>query len=966
MKRTKETITERNASLLVANRISELADDELTKGTIYRKVSPITAELLKFWFSEEFCQTRAKNFHVGQKQAILNIIYLHEVLKINNVLSIYSNVAEDLLPIINLANLSKSKYQYPKYAVKMATGTGKTWVMHAIIIWQLLNAKNEKVNNGRFTKNFLLIAPGLIVYERLLDAFYGRITRNEIGRDFNTSDFVLNRELFIPPAYQEEIFSFIQNNVVNKEEGIGKKATGEGLIAITNWHLFENQTDENNRKNTDKNIINDIIPLRPGKATGNDLNVLDGRFLRGTELEYLSNLSDMFVFNDEAHHIHEIKRGGEIEEVEWQKGLDEITKNKKGQYCQIDFSATPYASIGSGNNIDRYYFPHIVVDFDLATAMRKGLVKTLLIDKRQELTDLGNLDYRAQRDENNKVIGLSEGQRLMLRAGLTKLAKLENDFLKIDVSKNPKMMIICEDTMVSPFVESFLHEEGVSSEDIVKIDSSAKGEVTETEWDVIKKQLFDIDKYRSPKIIISVLMLREGFDVNNICVIVPLRASSAPILLEQTIGRGLRLMWRELEYQETKKEDREKVLVKRTQPNSYIDMLSIIEHPAFLDFYNTLIENGLAGIEDGKGMTGNSVGDLLNVGLKDNYQEYDMAWPLSINDSEEEIEDAIINIENLASFTLYPLDKLRKFLSIDGETFISQELTTKTQFGKYVVSANLFSSQSYNEYLQKILTIIQNRYLRVSSYKEMKLPGLQINQAKTVAILDLFIRTKLFGMEFNPMNGNDWKILLSKNGLVTEHIIKEVAKAINNISLDIKASESEVTYITFSSVKTLRMREQYSQELVKTIYSRTPFPVNKGGFEKNFEEFLDLDGEVQKFVKISETQHPFACIYYIRTDGHLASYHPDFLVCTEDSMYIIETKEDRMMGDANVQQKRVATIDFVNRINKLSLEKRDGKIWKYVLLSEKLFYPLVKSGASISDICRLGELSKSEAEGTLF
>ena len=57
-----------------------------------------------------------------------------------------------------------------------------------------------------------------------------------------------------------------------------------------------------------------------------------------------------------------------------------------------------------------------------------------------------------------------------------------------------------------------------------------------------------MDRHEKPRVIVSVLMLREGFDVNNICVIVPLRSSQAQILLEQTIGRGLRLMWRDAEY----------------------------------------------------------------------------------------------------------------------------------------------------------------------------------------------------------------------------------------------------------------------------------------------------------------------------------------------------------------------------------------------------------------------------------
>lgn len=98
----------------------------------------------------------------------------------------------------------------------------------------------------------------------------------------------------------------------------------------------------------------------------------------------------------------------------------------------------------------KLFFPHIIVDFDLPMAMKQGLVKLLLLDRRQELTDLENLDYNAERDEQGKVVGLSEGQRMMLRAGLTKLNKLEEEFLKNDASKNPKMLIVCQDTTVSP------------------------------------------------------------------------------------------------------------------------------------------------------------------------------------------------------------------------------------------------------------------------------------------------------------------------------------------------------------------------------------------------------------------------------------------------------------------------------------------------------------------------------------
>jgi type III restriction enzyme len=142
------------------------------------------------------------------------------------------------------------------------------------------------------------------------------------------------------------------------------------------------------------------------------------------------------------------------------------------------------------------------------------------------------------RDESGKVIGLSEGQRVMISAGISKLRILESEFRKIDPSKYPKMLIVCEDTMVIPYVRDFLKDKGYEEgEDFIEVHSNKKGEIGEDEWKTLKRRLFALDKNTKPKIIISVLMLREGFDVNNVCVIVPLRSSASSILLEQTIGR---------------------------------------------------------------------------------------------------------------------------------------------------------------------------------------------------------------------------------------------------------------------------------------------------------------------------------------------------------------------------------------------------------------------------------------------
>ena len=732
----------KDTPLKFAQQLSQIVNQEWENRSFIEKVTPTTQDLLRYWFNPVFCE-RAINFHSGQKQAILNTIYCHEILKSDSILSMYQQASEDLLIPVFFNYLDNDKYKHPKYCVKMATGTGKTFVLNALLIWQYLNAKhNESVNEVKFTKNFLLVAPGLIVYERLLDAFLGK-EQEDRTRNFETSDIKRNADLFIPERYRQAVFSFVQNNVVKKDE-IGRKITGDGHIASTNWHLLsgtneeENETEVSPFENPTK-VVKDLLPITPGLTAGHDLNTIDNRYLNGDEINYLKSLPDICVFNDEAHHIHENKTNGIITEVEWQKSLNYISENKRRNFIQIDFSATPFDVTGSGQKRTKHYFPHIVVDFSLNEAITQGLVKTIAIDKRKEIATIEseNLDFKAIR-EGNTVVGLSDGQRLMLRAGLEKLRILEEEFTKIDKSKHPKMLIMCEDTKVSPFVCEFLLQEGLSADDVIQIDSDKQGSVKPDEWLNIKQRLFNIDKHSSPKVIVSVLMLREGFDVSNVCVIVPLRSSQAPILLEQTIGRGLRLMWREHDYDDIKAENLHKMLVQKQSPQNYLDILSIIEHPAFMEFYDNL-ENGMVVEEKDMPKRENILGDIISVELKENYQDYDFYIPHIICDKEEILTLGDICSDNMQQFS-WTLGQLQKMVKDYGdECFYSEEITAKTRFGDYRISQQLFNANSYNEFLSRLLQAITNNIARAGGHSIF--PVMQINQVLLVQAIDEYIRT---------------------------------------------------------------------------------------------------------------------------------------------------------------------------------------------------------------------------------
>jgi len=956
-----------NIPLDLAEIISKMANKEFKEGSFLEKVSPVTQDLLRFWDPNgSFSDVRKFNFHEGQWQAIINTIYVHDVLKIKDVHDIYMSIHPDLLKEMDLVDLKRDKYSNPKYCIKMATGTGKTWVMHALLIWQYLNAKYDigrfkEKKSGRYSKNFLFVAPGIIVYERLLDAFLGKI-QEDGTRNSDTSDFKQFEELFLPESYKEDILGFIQNNVVQKKE-IGRKVTGDGLIAITNWHLLvgEEEIEEaGTALDTPYQTVKKLLPITPGTGAGHSLDELDRNFFRGSEVEFLAELEDLVSFNDEAHHLGEWKTSFETIEKKWQQALTAISETKKEKFIQIDFSATPYTITGSGQKRTKHHFPHIIINFELAQAIRAGLVKTVAIDKRKEIAAIP-LDFKADR-EGNEVVSLSSGQREMLRAGLQKLKILEDEFTGLDESKFPKMLVMCEDTKVVPYVTLFLKQEGITDDNIMEIHSNRKGDVGEKEWNDIKQKLFSIDKRDVPKIIISVLMLREGFDVNNICVIVPLRASTSTILLEQTIGRGLRLMWREPEYTELKNETREKLLVKKQEPGNYIDILSIIEQPNFIEFYNKELGDALVEIHKSP-QKGGIIGDIGVVRLKEDYREYDLFIPLIINERDEELVSTELSFDNLESFPV-PLEQLKPLVNQKGSIFKSEEMTVKTRFGEYEVTSDIFTATNYNSFIQKIVNAITSIPVKVGKKSPKVFPLMQINTRLVAKLTDDYIRQKLFGKDFDPLKDNNWRILLLTESKIVQHIVKNVSKTIYDLQNSIKVNEAKVEKHYFSELEEIKVRDEYSVTVSKTIYPKIPYPSNKGGFEKAFIEFTDSDSQVNAFMKIHEHYHDFAKIIYIRDDGMLAPYSPDFIVKIDEKIFIVETKAEKDLNNQNVLSKRLATIDWIEKVNQLNSDDRMNCVWSYVLLGENTFYGMRDKGADLLEILNYATRTKAMLKGT--
>ncbi|MDN5780835.1 MAG: DEAD/DEAH box helicase family protein [Luteimonas sp.] len=979
--------------LILSKALSRYTDQLCTgleSGTadLYDLVTPTTAQLLHWWFGEDACQTRAFNFHPGQRQAILNTIVAHEVLGSLDLKHLYEQVCAEALLVGNrLAEVSQPKHAHPKYCLKMATGTGKTWVLQALLVWQMLNktaALDEDIDDPRFTRRFLIVAPGLIVYERLLDAFIGK-ERESGGRDFSTSDTERYAELFVPPAHRERIRQFVQGNFCAKQD-IGLKATGNGMVAVTNWHLLQETGDELAEAEAEEDrleaagilpdphdVVRQVLPVVPGRATGNSLEVLDNRWARGRVIAFLQALPDLLVFNDEAHHIHDLKKDGEAGEVEWQKSLSRIAEGKGRRFVQVDFSATPYNErAGRGRNAasTRVWFPHIVVDFDLKAAMRTGLVKSLVLDKRREVgaVSLEALDFKAEREDDG-TLRLSEGQRIMLRAGLQKLKRLEQDFAALDPSRHPKMLVVCEDTKVTPLVADFLRDEGLHEDDVLTVDSGKKAELGEKDWAPLRQRLFDVDHHAQPRAIVSVLMLREGFDVNNICVIVPLRASGAQILLEQTIGRGLRLMWREPEFDDIKRENRERIN-RGEEPGSLIDILSIVEHPRFEAFYDELMRDGLVGTTGEDGEDGSAVGDLLGVELREDFEPYDFAIPFILREVDETLEHLPIDLSTLPPFTQMSRAALSALLG-KGDTFVSQDLQSSTLFGDYRVEGSVMNVSGYNEYLSRLTRRVGQALSsplpkgnRIAEH--LATPYMQVDNAALALALDDYIRDYLFREPFEPFEDERWRLLLLQP--VIDHVVKVFGLALVKSEERAVVGETEVRHRRLSEVDRITVRKSTSMDVTKCIYPRQGWPARSGGLERAFIEWCQADGSVEAFCKLSENRHEFARLRYVREDGLPAFYFPDFMVRTTDAVYLVETKAQQQTSHPNVQRKRRAAATWCGRINELAPDDRGGRDWHYALVGESLFEDWRSKHARMAELlafCRIRSAAGHADQGSL-
>jgi len=457
----------------------------------YPGVTPTTKRLLQFWFEEDhLLENEPFQFWFCQREAIETLIYVYEVMKKRN----FIDMARDF-GAGPIQGYDPSYDQYPLYAFKMATGSGKTYVMALSIVWQYFNHKRE--NKEDYTSKYLLIAGEKnVIYDRLTKDF-------KDGKVF--------RELpLIPPEWKEEF----DLKVILKEDPI--HIIPEAALFLTNIQQLE---ERKNRKEEVEEYINDVLVLEEVKRQ--DI------YQENRIKEVLTSCPNIMILKDEAHHIYSFEKA-------WKKILLELHKNLVSKYgrginMELDFTATPKTEMGA-------LFPWIIVDFSLKEAIEMNIVKL----------PLKGLVKGAEEIASKKTV---ERYRAWIDAGIRRWREYK-DKLK-PLSKKPVLFFQCPENEEADEVFGYVNSQPDLKDKVLLIHTDSTGEIKKADLPKAREFAKTIDDPYPEKnpyeAIVSTLMLNEGWDVRNVNVIVGLRSytSKRKVLPEQVIGRGLRKMFPE-------------------------------------------------------------------------------------------------------------------------------------------------------------------------------------------------------------------------------------------------------------------------------------------------------------------------------------------------------------------------------------------------------------------------------------
>lgn len=833
-----ETLRESSYEKLLPPLVNKIRKEvKAWRDNYYIGASHTSTALLNWWFNKPHSLPKSDDsmvdfkYYFAQREALETVIFLYEVAKVKD--------RYDLIRFDSSGAVSTGMFDedWLRLVIKMATGTGKTKVMSLIITWCYFHRLYEE--DSKLATNFLVIAPNIIVLDRL-------------RTDFDGLKIFFDDPLLPDNGYEGHNWQddFQLTLHIQDEVNVTRKT---GNIFLTNIHRVYAGNDVEPSFDDD-DVTDYFLGKRPvGKTTDSKIDL--GIIVR--------EIDEIVVINDEAHHIHDSK-------LAWFKSIQDIHNRLKQKdhflSLQVDVTATPKHNDGS-------IFVQTVCDYPLVEAITQNVVKhpvlpdaasrakiserksAVYTERYEDYINLGVIEWRKAYDEHKKL-----GKKAVL-------------FLMTDDTKN------CDD------VAAFLEKTYPDLKDAaLVIHTKNNGEISEAdssknkeELERLRKASNQIDSFESQyKAIVSVLMLKEGWDVRNVTTIVGLRAysSQSNILPEQTLGRGLRRMYPGVDI---------------------VEEVSVVGTDAFMDFVESIQNEGV--VLDHKPMGGGTAPKaplIVEVDQENDNKDLDKL-DIEIPVMSPRIFREYKNLEELdpSQFKSRKIN-YRQFSEEEKREIVFRDITTgDISHSTYLESNAVVNYQSvigyFTQVIMKDLRLVSGYDILYGKVKEFMVSHLFHS---TVDIEDLNTLRNLSELE------------------ASKTIVEAFKKAINELTIVDKGSAEIRDYVKLRQTRPFVVKSQGFLVPQKSVFNKI---VGDSDLELRFGSFLEKCPDVISWAKNYVAVH--FNIDYVKADGGISNYYPDFIVRTATgTIYIVETKGNQ---DLDVPPKMERLRNWCEDINSL-------------------------------------------------
>ncbi len=531
----------------------------------YEGATEITKQLLRHWWRED----RPRRLFFCQLEAVESIIFLNEIRLSKKYFRGNPNFTDEHLRVLwDRPDDPRYNLLLRRMGVKMATGTGKTVVMSMLIAWAFCN-RAQVSSDERFPQAVLAVCPNLTIKERL-----------QVLRPDHLDNYYAAFDL-VPQKMRPLLQS--------------------GKVLVENWHVFLPESEHSEGGSTYA-VVNKGPegPEAFARKRLGDLYDLGPIMVLNDEAHHAWRPAPLV--GDESQN--QVDKEEWTEATVWVNGLDMINEGANGdeagiQFC-VDLSATPFYISGSGYT-EGQPFPWIVSDFGLVDAIESGIVK---IPRLPVSDTTGQPEARYFRLWQHITEKLQPGERLAGKgrkpkpevvyreahdALLTLASQWKDRFDAIQVATNlqdktpPVMILVCDNTDIaevfyrmisgeseerttgddgkeesrlvygqSQVLEEFTNQPGftptvrIDSKLLAEAEGREEGMSREDAAEQLRRIVATVGKPGQPgaqvRCVVSVAMLTEGWDANNVTHILGLRAFGSQLLCEQVVGRGLRRM----------------------------------------------------------------------------------------------------------------------------------------------------------------------------------------------------------------------------------------------------------------------------------------------------------------------------------------------------------------------------------------------------------------------------------------